>query len=53
MLQPLAPYGVTLAGEALDAEYGSAHAAFLSGERAANAIVAVLPRLEFDTKHRM
>ena len=53
MKQPLAPYGVTLAGEALDDDYGSAHAAFLSGERAANSILGLLPRLKYDTKDYM
>lgn len=53
MQQTLGRYGVVLAGEALNDEYGSAHAAFLSGERAANAIASVLPRLEYDSKQNM
>ena len=52
--QPLAPYGVVLAGEALFVpSYGTAHGALMTGQRAAERVDKTLPRRVFDSAANM
>jgi lysine-specific histone demethylase 1 len=51
--QPLLNSGVVFAGEALFKKYGTAHGAYITGLRAAKAVVRTLPRLGFDTAANM
>lgn len=51
--QPLMANGVALAGEALYVSYGTAHGAYVTGLRAAKAVVAALPMRVYDTAENM